>query len=265
MKGGLGWAAMAAVLLGGALGSAPARGNVRHFSYTYESGVLGKGEKEVELWTTWRSGRNAFYSRFEHRLEYEMGLSDRLMTALYLNWRKTTTDAGSSTEFRGLSTEWKMKFSDPTADALGLAGYGELYLDTNQTKIEAKLIADKAFGSLRAAYNAVLEVVAVPEGGKLRSHEVEAVHVGGLYAGMAPSWGLGLEARAFTLYEDGDREFTAYFAGPVLHLSRGEFWATLTALSQVSASSSAPAALTDGLVLGDLERTNIRLLVSLPL
>ena len=265
MNRALGWAAAGAAVLGLVFGAVSARANVRHFAYTYESGVLEKGEKEIELWTTWRSGRNTFYSRFQHRLEYEVGLSDSLMTALYLNWRKTTDDSGSKSEFKGLSSEWKYEFMDSSANILDFAGYIELGLDTDEVALEAKLITDKSFGSFRAAYNAVLEVVAAPEAGKLKSHEVEAVHVGGLYFGSSPSCGFGVEGRVLSLYKGGDRMFTAILAGPSFHVSKGDFWATLTVLSQLSATAEDPTRLTDGLELGDLERTNVRLLLSLPL
>src|SRR5262245_49356872 len=79
---------MAAVIGLGVSAAVPAtaRANERHFTYTYESAVLPKGAKEMEVWSTFRTGRNNFYSRMDHRLEYEVGLTDRLQTSFYLNF-----------------------------------------------------------------------------------------------------------------------------------------------------------------------------------
>src|SRR5262245_34530149 len=63
-----------------------AYGNERHFTYTYESAVLPAQAKEIEVWTTPRLGRDDYYARFDQRLEFEVGLTDRLQTSLYLNW-----------------------------------------------------------------------------------------------------------------------------------------------------------------------------------
>src|SRR5262245_16740137 len=45
----------------------PARANERHFAFTYESPTLPAGAVELEPWTTWRVGRDRYYSRFDHR------------------------------------------------------------------------------------------------------------------------------------------------------------------------------------------------------
>src|SRR5262245_38541568 len=61
--------------------STPAWANHRLFTYTYETAVLPQDARELELWTTWRGGRDRYYSAFDHRLEFEIGLTDQLMTA----------------------------------------------------------------------------------------------------------------------------------------------------------------------------------------
>jgi hypothetical protein len=42
-----------------------------------------RGAREIEIWTTARLGREAFFARFDQRLELAVGLTDRLMTAVY--------------------------------------------------------------------------------------------------------------------------------------------------------------------------------------
>ena len=59
----------------------------RHFGYSYESGVLAKDNRELELWNTWRYGRSKYFSRIDHRVEFEVGLTDKLQTAFYVNFQ----------------------------------------------------------------------------------------------------------------------------------------------------------------------------------
>src|SRR5262245_37079716 len=111
--------ALAAFTMCNAFGLASA--NDRRFTYTYESAVLPAEARELEVWTTARLGRNDYYSRFDQRLEFEVGLTNRLQTSLYLNYSGVTADSmgvrSSSFEFQGVSSEWKYKISDPVADA----------------------------------------------------------------------------------------------------------------------------------------------------
>src|SRR5207249_1946531 len=79
----------ATLLLGLAALPHSASANERHFSYTYETGVLPPGGKEIELSTTLRQGRENFYSGLDHRMEFEVGVADNLMTSFYLNWHNT--------------------------------------------------------------------------------------------------------------------------------------------------------------------------------
>src|SRR5690242_16308368 len=57
----------------------------RNFARTYQSITLAKGIKDLEVWNTLRTGRDDFYRRLDQRIEFEVGLTDKLQTALYLN------------------------------------------------------------------------------------------------------------------------------------------------------------------------------------
>src|SRR4051812_33373099 len=125
-----------------------ATANERHFTYTYESAVLPQGARELEVWTTARLGRDQYFARFDHRLEFEVGLTGRLQTSLYLNFSGETAETApgvrtSGMSYQGVSSEWKYKLLDPVADALGLALYGELLGSTDEFEFEGKVILDK--------------------------------------------------------------------------------------------------------------------------
>src|SRR5262245_41025086 len=103
--------------------------NERHFTYAYETAVLPPGARELAVWTTPRIGKDTFYPRFDQRVEFEVGLTDRLMTAFYLNATAKTAQAatGLASELElGVASEWKLKLLDPVADPFGLALYAEI-------------------------------------------------------------------------------------------------------------------------------------------
>src|SRR3954471_16623309 len=131
-----------------------ASGSERLFTYTQESSVLAPGEKELELWATWRQGRKYYYRALDERAEFEFGLTERLQASLYLNFKSETQaehDAlGNETTPRvlehesgveGESLELKYKFSDPVADPIGSALYLELSANSEEYEIEVKAIA----------------------------------------------------------------------------------------------------------------------------
>ena len=144
-----------------AVAASAAAASERHFTYTYESSVLQPGAREIEPWNTFRLGRSGFYSRLDSRLEFELGLTDRLQTALYLNLKSVTADSSlgrtSSSELGGVSSEWKLKLADPVADRAGVALYGELSAGPSELELEGKLILDKRVGRLLGALNLVAE------------------------------------------------------------------------------------------------------------
>jgi hypothetical protein len=53
----------------------------RMFTYTYQSNVLNKGQRELEVWNTLRMGKQDYFSRFDNRTEYEIGLGSNLQTS----------------------------------------------------------------------------------------------------------------------------------------------------------------------------------------
>src|SRR4051812_29485798 len=87
-----------------------ASANERHFAFTYESGTLPAGSAEIEPQVTWRVGRDHYYSAFDQRFEFEYGLTDRLLTAFYVNFGATTqwtamNPRETSFDYQGISTE----------------------------------------------------------------------------------------------------------------------------------------------------------------
>lgn len=244
--------------------AASAAASERHFAYTYESGVLRTGAREVEPWSTFRFGRSDFYSAFDSRIEAELGLTDRLQTALYLNLKAVTADTpagrSSTTEIEGVSSEWKLKLADPVADPVGVALYGELSAGTSEVELEGKLILDKRVGRLLGALNLVAErewdfEEAGTEGET--KMEVDA----GACVFLTPRLTAGREVRSHTvLPPKGEPTRSALFLGPTVSYARERWWVAASVLPQVWA----PRGASDGhLDLVEHERVEVRLLFGL--
>ena len=252
-----------------------AQASQRRFTYTYESGVLTRGQIELEPWTTFRIGKEDYYSRIDQRLEFEVGLSNRLQTSFYLNMHAVTAQADSSlgTEFEwgGFSNEWKLKLKDPVADAFGLALYFEWSASTDEVEVEAKVIADKRAGNWLWAFNGTIE----PEFEFELEHgdEVEAeseltfeFNLASAYF-LSQNTSLGVEVRNHNLYvgEHGGMQHSALFAGPVISYSSESWWATLTVLPQIAKLKGTEADEHNDLVLDELEKLEVRMIFGVDL
>ncbi|MFZ4707524.1 MAG: hypothetical protein ACOYMF_16110, partial [Bacteroidales bacterium] len=144
------------------LGITTTQAQDRLFTYTYQSTVLNEGQRELESWNTLRTGREDYYSTYDNRTEYEIGLGNNLQTAFYLNLTSKTKTISDNTgksltteNEMGFSNEWKLKILDPVAHPIGLALYGEVGISSNEYELEGKIILDKKIGNLTIAANAV--------------------------------------------------------------------------------------------------------------
>jgi len=245
--------------------------NERRFTYAYESGVMAPGTREIELWSTWRKGRADFYSRFDHRLEFEFGLTDRLLTSLYLNWNSVSRNDPAAPDatkteqkFDGISSEWKYKLSDPVADPVGSALYQEYTMASDEFGWESKLILDKKVGDTLAAYNLIVE----PEwkfGPSNSGWELGIENVLGVTHFLTPRFAAGLELRNPSLKTRTSTglEHSALFLGPTLSYGADGWWIAATFLGQLPALKRSIGNRQDSLVLDEHEKTELRILASL--
>ncbi len=220
----------------------PSRADERLFTYSYEADVLPKGGLEFEQWITNRSGRDGGrYTRWDLREEIEYGLTDRLTTALYLNFRSVSSEgvegAADVSEFRfkGVSSEWKYQIANPNRSPIGLLLYGEVTYDGDEVELEEKIILQKNFGDRWVAVvNFIFEQEWEFEATGTES-KAEFEVSGGVACRITPQFSLGVEARAVTEYPEWEEaEDTAVFVGPTLHYATAQWWATLTVMPQVT-------------------------------
>lgn len=253
----------------------------RVFNYVYQSSVLNKGQKELEIWNTFSFGKDNFYRDFSHRLEFEMGLSKNLQTSFYLNLNTTSeysiekklvlnnsvvteqndTSITTGSEF-SFSNEWKYKLSDPVSDNIGSALYAEIALGSKEVEFEVKLILDKQINKFKSSLNLVGVYGLKKEliSGKAKNETEFGAEINyGISYQLLKNLHLGIEANCLNGIKNGAIESSVLYAGPVLSLLKDDFWINLTIFPQIATFAGAN---TNGLDLIDHSKLETRLLFS---
>jgi len=258
--------------------SARALATDRNFVFTYESRTLQGGLRELETWVTYKFGRQDFYSAVENRIEFEIGLSKRLQTSFYLNLDAETSphttlnpiidESGElilepvtqlKTNFNiGFSNEWKYQISDPSANKIGSALYGEISISPGEYELETKVILDKKINRFTTALNLVGEVEweAEEEEGETELEREYAIEFDyGLSYELPRNFFIGFEARNVNLIED-ELEHSPLFAGPVFSYRQNNWWLAFGVQPQICDLKNT------GVDLEYHEKVNARLLFS---
>ena len=222
----------------------------RHFSWTYESTTLPKGGIDIEPWVTYSTGRENYYSKYESRIEFETGLTDKLQTALYLNAKhetKALTDSSGNITGLGsgsgysFSNEWKLNILNPSTAMIGLGLYAEYGISPDEVELEFKLLLDKKTAKSIIAYNLVSEIEFEKEfeaeengEGEIETEREFVIENDLAYMYLfKPNFGLGLEARNHNEFVDGEMEHAAVFLGPTLFFSQKNFFAIVNIMPQL--------------------------------
>ncbi|MBS4028085.1 MAG: hypothetical protein KGZ58_05535 [Ignavibacteriales bacterium] len=253
--------------------------NERKFSYTYETGVLPPGARELEIWNTIRSGKADYFKRIDQRIEFEVGVATNVQTAFYLNYSQKAFSKQSWSPFNNdsseqkyslqkdysmsISNEWKLKFSDPVADPIGFGLYGEATIGLDEFELEAKLLFDKQIGKTLFAFNAVAEseweTEIEDDGEEETESEVKMEFDLGIAHSLTSNFAFGVEARQHNVIKEGEVEHSALFFGPVVSYNAETWWATFTILPQVASfKERAPKKLD----MSEYEKIQARLLFS---
>lgn len=226
-----------------------ARADERFFTYVHESDVLPKGALEFEQWLTYRQGypggdRNFDQHIWDFREELEYGLTERLTTALYLNFRQDQRAArnegfenSSDFSFKGVSAEFKYQLLNPNKQPVGLALYFEPTYNGNEQELEYKILISKPLGDKWiVAANAIYEQEWEKEDGATEKESVLEFTAGVAYR-LTPRWSVGLEGRYHAVYEGialNEHLGTGWFLGPNVHYGTAKWWATVTLLPQIT-------------------------------
>ncbi|MDD4967954.1 MAG: hypothetical protein PHT07_00845 [Paludibacter sp.] len=220
----------------------------RLFTYTYQSNVLNKGQKELEVWSTMKTGHQDYFRGFDHTLEFETGLGSNLQTAFYLNSsysKGIVTENGIQSveddKSFSFANEWKLKLTDPVSNPIGSAVYVEYTLSPAEVELEGKLIFDKQIGktvqalNISGEYEFVNELVPVNSLIEVqKGHEVKLNLNYGLAWQLNKHFSVGLEAYNNNLFRNNAFEFSVLSAGPCISYYTEGFWVNLSVLPQIT-------------------------------
>jgi hypothetical protein len=228
----------------------------RLFTYTYQSGVLAKSDKELEIWTTMQTGRNDYYRALSHRLEFETGLGRNIQTSFYLNYGYSRAisqvdgqDILTDQNDFSFSNEWKLKLSDPVANSFGSALYFEYSLSKDETEFEGKLILDKQLGRTVHAFNLTGEYAFEKEfetdGNEIEAETEREKMLGLNYAFAYQIFDyLSVGAEVFNknvFEEESEIESSVLYGGPCISWSTDKFWVNFSLMPQlINFKSSKP-------------------------
>ncbi len=246
----------------------------RPFPYTYTTNVLKKNARDFEVHTNFRVRRKNFYSSMENRLEYEVGVTDKLQASFYVNFKNTTTENSllntydTEFEFGGVSTEWIYQVSNKYTSFIGFAPYVELTLNTREVGFETKLLFDKKLGrdfTLALNFNAEYEWGFNPLPEKTEKNLALEVFFGGSYQ-ASKYFSFGFEGANINTLPDGNGlQSSSLFLGPNLSYHADNWYATITWLHQLPALKKSENLPTSNLILDNQERNNVKLLLSFSL
>ena len=209
----------------------------RRFTYNYEATTQPKGAWEYEQWVTWKTHRDddSKFDRFDIRHEIEYGLTDKLQLALYFDWRyRDGRSVGNDrAEFRDVAFEAIYNLTDPTADPLGSAVYGEVKVGDEFLELEGKLLFQKNFGPVAAVYNLVIE--AEYEGAHLDDDKGKIEQTAGISYQVSPAFLVGAEFVHELEFPDWDTTgHNVLYFGPNVSWRHKTWWVTATQLFQIS-------------------------------
>jgi hypothetical protein len=241
----------------------------RLFTYTYQSSVLNKGQRELEIWNTFLTGKENYFARLDNRTEFEIGLGKRLQTSFYLNLTSitNTTDENSSKSLNteheiSFSNEWKYKLLDPVANPVGLALYAEYGIGSSEYELEGKLIIDKRIKDFTIAGNVSYELELVPEienNETIWEKEGKNDYFVSLSYSLSPKFHLTTENVLKNVFEDGTLLHSALYSGLGFSYVHDNFWINFTALPQIT---SFKGNTDSSLNLNEFEKVQLRLLFS---
>jgi hypothetical protein len=245
----------------------------RIFARTYQSLTLPKGAKDIEFWNTVNVGRANLYRKLKQRVEYEVGVTDNLTAAFYMNLQqKIQSENGNSTleaTELSFSNEWKYKLMDPVADPIGFALYSEYTIAAHELELELKLILDKKIGDNYFALNATYE----PEWEWSLANNLESVSLKsgidfnvGYMNFVSKNFGIGLEAINYNTIAKGELDHSALFIGPTFTFIGDRWWVILNALPQITKLyASQEVDKSRSLILTEREKFEFRMIFSVNL
>ena len=210
----------------------------RRFTYVYEATTAAPGSVESENWITWGTSprEERRFNSLDFRHEIELGLTDHLQMGIYLvdwGYREDPGVHEHGFRYQTSAIELIYNLTNPTTDLLGMALYGEVRGGPEELELESKVILQKNLGRFVIAYNGTLE--AKWAGDHLEERGGELAQSLGVSYEVTPTFLLGAELlHEIDLPDWSEAGDSIVYGGPNLSYRRGNWWATVTPLVQLT-------------------------------
>lgn len=215
-----------------------ARAGARRFTYVYEATTAAPGSLESENWITWGTSprEERRFNGVDFRHELEFGVTEHFQIGIYLaDWayREDPAENEHGFEYESSAVELIYNLSNPTTDLLGVALYQEYRGGPEEFEWESKVILQKNLGRFVIGYNATLE--AAWDGEDLDEKTGEFSETLGVSYEITPSWLIGAELlHEIDIPDWSEAEDSVVYGGPNVSYRRGNWWATVTPLVQLT-------------------------------
>ncbi len=218
----------------------------RTFAFSYGYGTVPKGGIEVEHYATATRPEGAVGPSWQHQLELEYGITDRLEGGLYL---VAEQGPGEPLAYSGYKARLRYRFGAQGVGPVDVGMYAEYIGSASGTEHagELKLIVAKDVESFVSALNVEYKLTV----GEELEHEIEPTL--GLGYRIQPWFALGAEGKAE--FELGEEVESLFFVGPSVHLAGegGVLWWTVAALAPLNAEAREH----DGVIVRSLIAVNL--------
>jgi hypothetical protein len=214
------------------------RADRRFFARSYTSYTLPAKALELEIWNTGKFGKDAgsFY-RWQPRVEFEYGVTDRLTTSIYFNFDETRTKnnnySSKSFSFTSTSLEFRYRLSEIGQYLVDPTLYGEIYFGGDKIKYEPKLFLTKRFQNFIGVINLNSEIER-DIANQQTSSEFEIT--GGLAYEFNANFAAGIELRQHLKYSKiyDSKKAQAFFVGPTVNIQTEKFYFTINLITQIN-------------------------------
>lgn len=188
----------------------------RGYAWTYDATTMPKGMAEAEYYLTAKVRDTAKQenSSWQHQVELEYGLTDRLDISMYQMWKESRTAEADDFTYEGFKIRSRYQLLTRGSfllDPLLYVEYKRYSALEEANVLEAKLVLSKDIGKVHLAYNQVIEQEL--EGGS----EAEHGYACGARVDILDGASLGLESKGN--YTEG-----AYAAGPTVAAATESLW-----------------------------------------
>ncbi len=218
--------------------SSPLKADKKYFARSYTSYTLPARAFELEIWQTGRLSKGlGFYSRWQPRIEFEYGITDRFTGSMYLNFNEVkSSDNNFSSKPLSLSStslEFRYRLSNPEEWFVDPALYFELAYGGDHVEYEPKILLTKRFDRFVSVVNLNSEIEReIAESENESAFELTL----GLAYELSNSFFVGVEFRNDRNYKEiYEKQLNqANFIGPTVGFQTERFYIVFNFIAQIS-------------------------------